>query len=470
MDLSASGILQAGCRVDGLARAILYARVRMRDLEIAIVGGGAAGLAAAAALVEAGLRPTVLEARGRLGGRVWTEHVRGVPLPLELGAEFIHGDAPRTRALLADAGAVAVDLSGEHWRWIARRGRAEPGGPRREPFSRGIDRVLRGTDRLRDDLSVAELLARRRRRGASPAELSAARAFVEGFHAADAADIGVRGIAAEPGESPTLAAARSARVDGGYDAVERHLARALPDVRLRHAVSAIDWRRGGAVLSCDADSRPTSLRARAVLVTVPIGVLQAGERGGLALRPTPPALRRALETVAMGAVARLVLWFRELPWQGHPLAERLRGLSFLHLARGPFPVWWTPYPALAPLLVAWCGGPAARHLAGRSRPEIERLALAALAAGLGVRRRRLEGLLERSWMHDWTSDPWSRGAYSYARVGGAGAARALARSHGGTLFLAGEATDTEGATGTVEGALASGARAARQIARALARA
>jgi monoamine oxidase len=441
----------------------------MRDLDIAIVGGGTAGLAAAAALVAAGLRPTVLEARGRLGGRVWTEHDPGVPLPLELGAEFVHGAAPRTRALLADAGAVAVDLGGEHWRWIARQGRGGPGGPRREPFSRRIDRVLRGTERLRHDLSVADLLERRKRQGAGLAELAAARSFVEGFHAADVADIGVQGIAADPGESPTLAAARSARVAGGYDAVQRHLARALPDIRLRHAVSAIDWRRGSATLTCDADGRATTLRARAVLVTVPIGVLQAGERGGLALRPMPAALRSALGKVAMGAVVRLVLWFHELPWQGHPRAEGLRTLSFLHLARGPFQVWWTPYPALAPLLVAWCGGPAARQLAGRSRGEVERVAIEALAVGLGMRRRRLEDLLERSWSCDWTSDPWSRGAYSYARVGGAGAARGLARSHGGTLFLAGEATDMDGATGTVEGALASGARAAGQIARALAR-
>jgi monoamine oxidase len=71
------------------------------------------------------------------------------------------------------------------------------------------------------------------------------------------------------------------------------------------------------------------------------------------------------------------------------------------------------------------------------------------------------------WMHDWMNDPFARGAYSYQLVAGANAARDLARPIDGTLFFAGEATDTSGSTGTVHGALASGARAARQVLRAL---
>jgi monoamine oxidase len=66
-------------------------------------------------------------------------------------------------------------------------------------------------------------------------------------------------------------------------------------------------------------------------------------------------------------------------------------------------------------------------------------------------------------MHNWERDPFSRGAYSYAAVGGSGAARKLARPVEQTIFFAGEATDTDGHSGTVEGALATGSRAARGV-------
>jgi monoamine oxidase len=76
-------------------------------------------------------------------------------------------------------------------------------------------------------------------------------------------------------------------------------------------------------------------------------------------------------------------------------------------------------------------------------------------------------MVEAEWMHDWVHDPLARGAYSYQLVDGADAPAALARPLGGTLFFAGEATDSEGATGTVHGAISSGRRAARQLLRAL---
>jgi monoamine oxidase len=80
-------------------------------------------------------------------------------------------------------------------------------------------------------------------------------------------------------------------------------------------------------------------------------------------------------------------------------------------------------------------------------------------------RRWLESRLEAWAWHDWQADPWARGAYAYPRVGGAGAARALARPLGGTLFFAGEAAEPD-EMGTVSGAIASGRAAARAIIRA----
>jgi monoamine oxidase len=159
-------------------------------------------------------------------------------------------------------------------------------------------------------------------------------------------------------------------------------------------------------------------------------------------------------------------------WAAEGFADRtgrqeLDTLSFLHTPDGDFRVWWTAYPVRAPLLVAWAGGPRARALAGLTRAEIERRACAALARHTGLTARRIRAMVRRTWMHDWQQDPFARGAYSYPLVGGVDAPAVLARPVTRTIFFAGEATDVEGATGTVHGAIASGRRAARQVQRAL---
>ena len=87
---------------------------------------------------------------------------------------------------------------------------------------------------------------------------------------------------------------------------------------------------------------------------------------------------------------------------------------------------------------------------------------------LGVSRRRVSSQVEACWTHDWQDDPFARGAYSYALVGGAETAAQLARSIKGTLWFAGEAADPEGRNGTVHGAIGSGRRAAHLVIRALA--
>ncbi len=125
-------------------------------------------------------------------------------------------------------------------------------------------------------------------------------------------------------------------------------------------------------------------------------------------------------------------------------------------------MWWTAYPARVPLAVAWSGGPPAAALGGLEQSEILDIALDGLAGGLRTTRRRIAARVRRAFVHDWENDPFSRGAYSYAGVGGAEAAQALTRPVARTLCFAGEATDRQ-RSGTVEGAISSGLRAARQV-------
>ena len=433
--------------------------------DVAVVGAGVAGLAAASRLVHEGYRVAVFEARDRIGGRIFTHHDERVPVPIELGAEFIHGEAPETQCILDDAKLLACEVSGEHWS-------AEKGRIRRvRRYWEGVDRVLHRIDPEGPDRSFADFLASQPGGRSLARDRTAARDFVQGFHAADPNEIGVLSIAPEEGENPSESAARSGRVLQGYDGVPRFLASGLEGaIHLGTRVAEIAWEPGRAELTLRDRSRRTHrVEAGAVVVTLPLGVMQAAadEEGGCRFHPEPPVLRKALSQLAMGSVTRLVVRFREMPWQG-PLPDLPKGrdldrLSFLHLRGSPFNVWWTAYPLRFPLAMAWSGGPPAAELTGKTPEEAAAIAFRDLAERLGISRRRIESRVEGLWLHDWNSDPFARGAYSYAKVGGSNAARDLAKPIKKTLFFAGEATDAEGRTGTVEGAIATGFRAARQI-------
>lgn len=452
----------------------------MERTDVAVVGAGAAGLAAADALRREGLGVIVLEARDRIGGRVLTLRDDRVPVPIELGAEFVHGEAPETNRLLREAGQAVLDLAGEPWQ--RKGGRLQPA----TEYWRQVDRVLAHAGEEGSDLSLDDWLARKPGGPSLARGRTLARRFVQGFHAADTARVSVRSIASG-GEAPTASARCSGRVAGGYDRVIQWLARTFQGgeahgMRLRSPVAEISWEKGGAELEVrpleahPEGAAPYRLAARAVVVTAPLGVLQvpAGEPGSLGFRPElPPRIRRALSRLAMGPVVRVPFWFREAPWEeklpGLPAGRDLARLGFLHIADAAINVWWTAYPVRAPLAVAWSGGPPAAALLAQGTDALADHALRTLAETLGLTRRRLRSQTEAFWMHDWQADPWSRGAYSYALVGGATAARELAKPVDGTLFLAGEAMDAEGRNGTVEGAIASGLRAAGLAKRALAR-
>jgi monoamine oxidase len=443
----------------------------MDQFDVAVVGAGVAGLAAAGELRRRGFRTAVFEARDRVGGRILTYHDDRVPLPIEMGAEFLHGDTPETDRILREAGLLALDLAGEHWR--AANGRILP---HRDVWSQ-IDRVLGLIDPDKPDQSFTDFLAGHPGGKSRARDRKAALRFVEGFNAADARRLSTKSMAPGEGEAPSDSARRIGRVVSGYDRMVEWMAHRLEEnIHLETPVTGIEWSRGQVELDVQGradDDLPPRVSARAVIVTVPISVLKVPpeEPGGLRFLPEVPRVRQALDLLEMGTAVHLSVWFHDLPWTqplpGLAKGRSLERLGFLHTADPTFSVWWSAYPARAPLAVAWSGGPPAEALARKGRSAIEDTALRSLADQLGVSRRRIESAVLDLWMHPWHEDPWSRGAYSYALVGGADAARRLARPVEGTLFFAGEATDAEGRNGTIEGALASGLRAAKQAASAL---
>ena len=438
---------------------------RPRDAHVLILGAGMAGLGAARALTEAGVPCTVLEGRDRVGGRVHTVRPPGA-LPVELGAEFMHGPAPALAALCAQAGVAAVEVAGEML--TALKGRLARCDSRYEGMGQVFDRM----DPHREpDRSFAEFLDTRPGGRRLARERAWARRFVEGFHAADTRDISERALAsgANPEEEEDQ---RAGRVVGGYDQLPRFLAGALgAQLHLSTVVESVTWRPGAVEVAARAAGKAVRFRGRACIVTLPVGVLQARppDPASLVIEPLPAAHARAISGLAMGAVTRLVFTFARPPLESVRLPSGVspHEVTFLYADAAEVPVWWTPAPLRGAALVGWIGGPRGRRLGELPARELERRALDALARALGTSRRALARTVTGFHHHDWQSDPFARGAYAYPRPGHANAARALSRPVARTLWFAGEACAPGAAAATVHGAYESGQRAGRAAARAI---
>lgn len=431
------------------------------DVDVIVVGGGASGLAAARSLGRAGCAVLLLEARDRLGGRVHSLADPRSPVPIELGPEWVHGSPAVTLRVLDEYGAALVADGGTSF------ARDECGELREEsddPFERAAALLRRGGDAAADE-SVAALLARE----TSPEGVRAARAaarLVAGFDAADPARASAREIA-EEWSGDAIAGGSQGRPEGGYAPFVAHLVRSLERgcvrVRTDAIVSAIAWGTGGVEVAATVRGTPQTFRARHAIVTVPAGVLQAtGGAGAIAFEPPlPDSPARALAAIAMGPVLKVVLRFRTPFWE--TVREgRYRDASFLS-CDGAFPTFWTQAPQRAPLLTAWAGGPAADALSSLGRDAVRGLALAGAGALFGD-TTLAEEECEAAYLHDWQRDPFTRGAYSYVLVGGAGARERLGEPLAdASLVIAGEATATGGEGGTVAGALQSGERAAAAV-------
>jgi monoamine oxidase len=415
--------------------------------DVVIVGAGIAGLAAARILAEAGRRVALIEARDRVGGRIYTVPATQGELQVELGAEFIHGLPPELIQLVDEAGLTRFELEGDARCFREDRGAGNLGDCDDEPEVHQLFAELGHLAPLPVDLSFTEFVAQR---GLKREAIARATSYVEGFNAADADRISILSLGRQQAAEDAISGDRLFRVVEGYARVPEFLLRKFLDAGGEFfdstPVRTIGWKTGSVEVTTVANR---VFHGAAAIVTLPLGVLQARS---VEFIPEPVAIFNAADRLAMGSAARVAYEFDRSFWPD--------GLSFLFAPNATPPTWWTTNPWPSSMLTGWVGGRNATKLSVVGLPETGLATLAGLfGRPLNVMRQRL--LCSHS--HDWHADNYSLGAYTYVPRGAIDASDELSTPVQATLFFAGEHTDTTGHWGTVHAALRSGYRAAEQL-------
>jgi len=421
-------------------------------MDIIVIGGGLAGLAAAQQLAAAGRTVLLLEARDRLGGRVLTRRVPGLSHPIELGPEWIDHSSS-IAALLSQLGAPTVEAEGRRYRRVGEQ--LEDLDDLTQVSESLLERIQQLPGGDRPLLEALNLCCADERFANSREQL---RAYVEGFHAADPGRVSVEWLAKVEENQPADASAHHSMK--GVDRILEALMPAADDgvvLQLNTVVSQVQWSRGGVTVFAERDGVRHVYRAARALCTLPLGVIQSDRiRFEPALTDRKPGLR----LMEMGPVVKIVLRMDRPFWEDR---SGLEEILFLHDFEQPFPTWWTTRPLKTGIITGWAAGPQIDRLEDAKGEGLLRLAVKSLAAALHAPVDVVSKHLEGWFCHDWNRDPFCRGGYSWVITAGIDAWRNLAEPLEGSLYFAGEATAGDGYNGTMEGAVQSGKRAAREI-------
>jgi monoamine oxidase len=416
-----------------------------KGLTVVVVGAGIAGLSAAVTLAEAGAEVIVLEARDRVGGRIFTDRSLGVPV--EHGANFIHGfNGNPVADLSTEARTTPFFVDQEQWELF------EVGGGQPEDFE--IDDVF-------DDLAEIDDKAAEEADGKADVSLLA---MIELLDPALLQEpIGNWGLTdTYEGELAAPLAAISALhfdagdvFDGpdavlreGYDSLPKFLADGL-DLRLNEPVRRIVHTPAGVTV----ETEKGTLTADHCIVTVPLGVLKAGV---IAFDPPlPQTQQKAIAAIGFGRLAKVSVAFDRAFWP-----EDAHFLGYAGTTRGRFADMLNLMPIQdAPVLTLVASGDYVQTVEAMDEAALKADVTAVLRDMFGASVPEPRAIAR----HVWSSDPYARGAYSFPAVGAEPALHeALAAPAGLRLWLAGEHTSVDH-FGTVHGALLSGERAAEAV-------
>ena len=395
----------------------------MSEIDVVVVGAGAAGIAATRLLLAHGRRVMLIEARSRVGGRAWTTSLAPA-VPFDAGASYLHA-VDRDNPWVDLALAVGAELRPDRRRRLAPGERPE----RLAAFIAGIERLETWAAHSGGDLATAIPAS-------APARDDLLRFAGQWLCGVDAAYV-------DAGDFAALKAGEDWLAPAGYGSLVARLAVGLP-LRLDCAVEAVTQHQ----CHVELETARGVVRAALAVLTVPLGVMAAET---IRLDPVPPApFRQALGAMPMGRLVKVGILF-----DGDPFAQ---GDGWYLMSAGAVEAGFLHHirPGGLPMSMAFVGGGAVQAL---ERPELIAEAAATSlveAFGHAIRRRLL-----RTEVADWWHDPFARGSYAVPLPGGAWARHVLRQPLGARLLYAGEATAVDGWGGTVAGAWREGRRAAQ---------
>jgi len=420
------------------------------EKSIIIIGAGAAGLQAGRRLSKAGYTVTVLDAGALPGGRIHTLPAgapAGFSMPLEGGAEFIHGELPLSLELAREAGIVLQPL---HAHMVQVRGENE------QDFRTGWDELFRQMEMLSADMPFADFLATYFSGDRHAGLRDSVSRMAEGYDLADLRTASTKSLYREWAAEEE--GGEEYRPQGGYQRMIDFLARVCEEqgcaIRYRSVVGSVRWGQGRVTVETVTGEVYT---APLLLCTASLGVLKTE---GIRFSPDLPETHRlAIKKLGFGSVIKVLLEFDQ-PFWTH---GREAGQTLFVLSDAALPTWWTQSADDCALITGWVAGDKMRALQGMDAAARITSALQSLATIFRLDEAVLRSRLKASLFLDWEAAPAIRGGYSFETVGSAEARAVLSQSVEGTLFFGGEGLYEGDVPGTVEAAFCNGLTIADKI-------